>query len=88
MPGSAEAACRLGSGNRRHVAAMAYPKWRTAADEATAGDIVAITGLPDPEIGDTVACSENPVPLERISVDEPTLTMLFTINSSPLAEMG
>lgn len=58
---------------------------RTAADEATAGDIVALTGLPDPEIGDTVACPENPVPLERISVDEPTLSMLFTINSSPLA---
>jgi GTP-binding protein len=58
---------------------------RTATDEATAGDIVALTGLPDPEIGDTVACPENPVPLERISVDEPTLSMLFTINSSPLA---
>jgi GTP-binding protein len=58
---------------------------RTAADEATAGDIVALTGLPEPEIGDTVACPETPVALERISVDEPTLSMLFTINSSPLA---
>jgi GTP-binding protein len=58
---------------------------RAPVDEATAGDIVALTGLPDPEIGDTVACPENPVALERISVDEPTLTMLFTINSSPLA---
>jgi GTP-binding protein len=58
---------------------------RTSTDEATAGDIVAITGLPEPEIGDTVACPENPVALERISVDEPTLSMLFTINSSPLA---
>jgi GTP-binding protein len=58
---------------------------RTAAEEATAGDIVALTGLPEPEIGDTVACPENPVALERISVDEPTLSMLFTINSSPLA---
>jgi GTP-binding protein len=58
---------------------------RTATDEATAGDIVALTGLPEPEIGDTVACPENPVALERISVDEPTLSMLFTINSSPLA---
>ena len=48
-------------------------------------DIVALTGLPEPEIGDTVACPENPVALERISVDEPTLSMLFTINSSPLA---
>lgn len=58
---------------------------RTATDEATAGDIVALTGLPEPEIGDTVACPENPVALERTNVDEPTLTMLFTINSSPLA---
>ncbi|MBS0265486.1 MAG: translational GTPase TypA [Planctomycetes bacterium] len=58
---------------------------RTACEEATAGDIVAITGLPDPEIGDTVACPDQPVALERISVDEPTLSMLFTINSSPLA---
>jgi GTP-binding protein len=58
---------------------------RVAIEQASAGDIVAITGLPDPEIGDTVACFTNPTPLDRISVDEPTLTMLFTINSSPLA---
>ena len=42
-------------------------------------------GLPDPEIGDTITCPENPQALPRISVDEPTLSMLFTINSSPLA---
>jgi len=58
---------------------------RTPVEEATAGDIVALTGLPEPEIGDTVACPTQPVALERISVDEPTLSMLFTINSSPLA---
>jgi GTP-binding protein len=58
---------------------------RTSVEEASAGDIVAITGLPEPEIGDTVACPQKPAPLDRISVDEPTLTMLFTINSSPLA---
>ncbi|MCY2963838.1 MAG: translational GTPase TypA [Planctomycetota bacterium] len=58
---------------------------RVSVAEASAGDIVAITGLPEPEIGDTVACPAKPVALERISVDEPTLTMLFTINSSPLA---
>lgn len=52
---------------------------------AEAGDLVALTGLPDPEIGDTVACVENPISLERISVDEPTLSMMFTINSSPMA---
>jgi GTP-binding protein len=58
---------------------------RTPVEEATAGDIVAITGLIDPEIGDTVASLENPEPLERIAVDEPTLSMLFTINNGPLA---
>ncbi len=58
---------------------------RSEVQTATAGDIVALTGLPDPEIGDTVACPENPRPLDRLRVDEPTLSMLFTINSSPLA---
>jgi GTP-binding protein len=58
---------------------------RIDAVEAAAGEIVAIVGLPDPEIGDTVADPQNPVALERIAVDEPTLSMKFTINSSPLA---
>ncbi len=58
---------------------------RVETDTAAAGDIVALVGLDDPEIGDTVACPENPVSLVRISVDEPTLSMIFTINSSPLA---
>jgi GTP-binding protein len=58
---------------------------RVAVESAAAGDVVALVGLDDPEIGDTVACPENPRPLPRIAVDEPTLSMLFTINSSPLA---
>jgi len=48
-----------------------------------AGDIVAVVGLEDFEIGDTICDLENPEPLERISVDEPTISMLFTINNSP-----
>ncbi len=48
-----------------------------------AGDICAITGLEDFEIGDTVADAENPEPLPRIAIDEPTMNMLFTINNSP-----
>jgi GTP-binding protein len=58
---------------------------RVDAESASAGDIVALIGLPDPEIGDTVADPDNSVALERIAVDEPTLSMTFTINSSPLA---
>lgn len=58
---------------------------RTPVEEAFAGDIIALTGLEKPEIGDTVADPLNPIALPRISVDEPTLSMLFTINSSPLA---
>ena len=48
-----------------------------------AGDIVAIMGLEDFEIGDTVADLENPEALPPIHVDEPTMSMLFTINNSP-----
>ena len=58
---------------------------RAAVDEAAAGDVVALTGLPDPQIGDTVTDPESPVTLPRLTVDEPTLSMLFTANSSPLA---
>ncbi|HJH60119.1 MAG TPA: translational GTPase TypA [Bacteroidetes bacterium] len=48
-----------------------------------AGDIVAIMGLDDFEIGDTVCDYENPEALPTIQVDEPTMSMLFTINNSP-----
>ena len=49
----------------------------------TAGDICAVTGIEDFEIGDTIANVENPEALARISIDEPTMNMLFTINNSP-----
>lgn len=52
-------------------------------DTVEAGDICAITGLEGFEIGDTVADAENPEPLERIAIDEPTMSMVFTINDSP-----
>ncbi len=47
------------------------------------GDICAITGIEGFEIGDTIADIENPEALPRISIDEPTMSMLFTINNSP-----
>jgi GTP-binding protein len=51
--------------------------------EVGAGDICAVVGLDDFEIGDTIADALNPEPLPRISIDEPTINMTFTINDSP-----
>ena len=51
--------------------------------EVIAGDICAVTGIEGFEIGDTLAEESNPEPLPRISIDEPTMSMLFTINNSP-----
>ncbi len=51
--------------------------------EVKSGDICAIAGLDDFEIGDTLTSLENPEPLPRIAIDEPTMSMLFTINNSP-----
>ncbi|MFN8414970.1 MAG: translational GTPase TypA [Cytophagaceae bacterium] len=56
---------------------------RARAEVVKAGDICAVVGLDDFEIGDSVCDFENPEPLERIAVDEPTMSMLFTINNSP-----
>ena len=58
---------------------------RTPVDKAGAGDIVALVGLPDPDIGDTICHPTVTEALPRIKVDEPTISMTFTINSSPLA---
>ena len=56
---------------------------RTEVDTVRSGDLCAIIGLDDFEIGDTLADLENPEAMPRISVDEPTMSMLFTINNSP-----
>ena len=58
---------------------------RTEVEEASAGEIVALIGLENVEIGDTICDIEQPVAMPRLQVDEPTLEMVFTINSSPLA---
>lgn len=54
-----------------------------ATDEVSSGDICAVIGLSHFEIGDTLCDAENPEALPTISVDEPTMSMLFTINDSP-----
>lgn len=56
---------------------------RIKVQEVVAGDICAIVGMEGFEIGDTVADFENPEKLKTIAIDEPTMSMLFTINDSP-----
>ncbi|HEX3656064.1 MAG TPA: translational GTPase TypA [Pirellulales bacterium] len=58
---------------------------RLEVEEATAGDIAAIVGLEQIEIGDTIADPDEPRGLPRLEVDQPTLEMTFGINTSPLA---
>ena len=58
---------------------------RVDVEEATAGDIAAVSGIEDVEIGDTICDPADPRPLPRLSVDEPTLSMVFGVNTSPLA---
>ncbi|WP_367916004.1 translational GTPase TypA [Leadbetterella sp. DM7] len=56
---------------------------KVKVESVSSGEICAITGLEDFEIGDTVADAETPEALPRIAIDEPTMNMLFTINNSP-----
>lgn len=56
---------------------------RTEVDEVQCGDICAIVGIEDIDIGDTICDALNPEPLEIISIDEPTISMTFTVNNSP-----
>ena len=58
---------------------------RNEVESATVGDIIAITGLDDFTIGDTLADPENPETLPTINIDEPTLSMMFLVNNSPFA---
>ena len=56
--------------------------------EAIAGDIIAISGIPDIMIGDTIADVEHPVALPQIKVDEPAISMTIGVNTSPMAGQG
>jgi GTP-binding protein len=58
---------------------------RDEAEVVKAGDIVAIAGVEGIQIGETITDLLNPAPLEPLTIDEPTLTMVFTINTSPFA---
>ena len=56
-------------------------------DTLEAGDIIAVAGIDGVTIGDTISSNENPEPLPRIVIDEPTVSMLFYVNNSPFAGM-
>ena len=58
---------------------------KVPVDSLEAGDIIALAGIDNISIGDTISSNENPDPLPRIEVDEPTVSMLFYINNSPFA---
>ncbi len=58
---------------------------RIEVKESTVGSIVAVTGMPDIHIGDTIACLDDPQPLEVNKISEPTLSMTFSVNDSPFA---
>jgi GTP-binding protein len=61
---------------------------RVEADEAGPGEIIAVAGLPDVTIGETLADPDDPRPLPVIAVDEPSLSMTIGINTSPLAGLS
>ncbi len=58
---------------------------RINVDRATAGDIVAFSGIEDVNIGNTVCVPDSPVPLPFVKISEPTVEMTFSVNNSPLA---
>ena len=58
---------------------------RVPVGSAKAGSIIAITGIEDLNIGDTIASTEDPTPLDFVKISEPTLSMTFSINNSPFA---
>src|SRR5690625_1150753 len=58
---------------------------RIEIDEAKAGDIVAVTGMEDINVGETVCDKDHPEPLPLLRIDEPTLQMTFLVNNSPFA---
>ncbi|NMP33586.1 translational GTPase TypA [Thalassotalea sp. M1531] len=58
---------------------------RHEVDKAEAGDIIAITGLGELKISDTICCPNEVAPLPALSVDEPTVTMTFQVNTSPFS---
>jgi GTP-binding protein len=58
---------------------------RIAQTEAQAGEMIALAGIPDIRVGETIASAENPVALPYVEIDEPTISMMFMVNAGPFA---
>lgn len=58
---------------------------KVETNSLSAGDLVALAGIPDVQIGDTIASAENPEALPRVGVEEPTISMNFSVNDGPFA---
>lgn len=58
---------------------------KTSVEKLEAGDIIAVSGVENVKIGDTISSEDTPLPLPRIKVDEPTVAMIFSVNNSPFA---
>ena len=87
-PGDGVVVCTAsGAGPRQRIATVLSVEalQRLPVEQASAGDIVYVSGLPDVAIGDTIADPEQPEVLPRLSVGEPTLRMQFSVNQSPFA---
>ncbi|MCX5847282.1 MAG: translational GTPase TypA [Deltaproteobacteria bacterium] len=73
------------SGVRFSALYMFYGLRKKQVDAVEAGDIVAVAGVEAISIGDTITSQENPLPLPRINIDAPTVSMIFYVNNSPFA---
>ena len=58
---------------------------KVKVDKLESGDIIAVAGIDNIKIGDTISSNENPEPLPRIEIDEPTVSIFFHINNGPFA---
>ena len=82
------AVCKLGGAIERTTVTKLYTfegLKRIEATAAAAGDIICLAGIEDIMIGETIADAENPTPIETIAIDEPTVSMIFGVNTSPFA---
>ncbi len=76
---------RLPAEDENHKVVFILRAERTDITETTLGDIIAVAGVEGITIGETITDAENPSPLQHITIDEPTIAMQFTVNTSPFA---